>query len=387
MTKATFKVLFVDDEVNVLHGLKRQLYKNFALDLANSVDEAFEFIERNGPYAVIVSDMRMPDMSGTDFLQQVSLVAPQSVRMMLTGNADQETAAEAVNKAGVFHFLTKPCSSETMHEALNSAIDRYQVNIAEQLLLRQTLVSTIRLMTNVLSIVDPDLFGHISEIQNRVTGLASLLKVKNVWPLEAAAMLSQVLYTAIPEDVRFKLAQGKSLTPDEIGVMENVPGELRNLIGEIPRLGPVADIVYYCFKNADGSGFPEDGIDAKKIPGGAKIIRVLSDLQLLQKHSEKPALEITLLMREREDLYDKAVVSHLRSLIVLEDQKSNVTPEKIAAKELQAGDFLISDLRLKNDRLLLLGGQSLSAEQFKLLASNIESDSIAEPIFIARNSG
>lgn len=387
MTKAKFKVLFVDDEVNVLHGLKRQLYKDFALDLANSVEEAFEFIERDGPYAVIVSDMRMPDMSGTDFLQQVSLAAPQSVRMMLTGNADQETAAEAVNKGGVFQFLTKPCSSETMNEALNSAIDRYRVNIAEQLLLRQTLVSTIRLMTNVLSIVDPDLFGHISEIQDRVSGLASFLKVKNVWPLEVAATLSQVSYTAVPENVRFKLAQGKSLTPDEIGVMKNVPSELRNLIGEIPRLGPVADIVYYCFKNADGSGFPEDGIDAKKIPGGAKIIRVLSDLQLLQKHSKQSALEITLLMREREDLYDKAVVSHLRCLLVLEDHKSNITPEKITAEELQVGDFLISDLRLKNDALLLLGGQSLSAEQFKQLASNIQGNSIADPIFIARNSG
>ena len=117
-SKTKPKVLFVDDEVNILHGLKRQLHRSFEMDLADTVDQAFEFIEKSGPYMAVVSDMRMPDLSGTEFLKQVASAAPNTVRLMLTGNADQKTAVDAVNEAGVFRFLTKPCSKEEMTEAL-----------------------------------------------------------------------------------------------------------------------------------------------------------------------------------------------------------------------------------------------------------------------------
>lgn len=378
------KVLFVDDEVNVLHALRRQLYKSFTLDLANSVDEAFEYMDLNGPYAVIVSDMRMPDMIGTDFLREAAVRAPQSVRIMLTGNADQETAAEAINKGGVFQFLTKPCSSEDMQEALIAAIKKYHINVAEQRLLKQTLVSTIRLMSNVLAIVDPIVFGHVIEVQRGVSGLASMLKVKNIWQLEAAAMLSQVLFVTVPEDIRLKYVQGHTLNPEEINLMRSAPVELSCLIREIPQLELVADIVYYCFKNADGTGYPEDDTSPGAIPGGAKIIRAISDLQLLQRHSDKSAADILLAMRKRSDIYDRDVISHLRTLVILEDQQFSEAPVKVAAKDLQPGDFLVSDLRLVNDKLLLFGGQRITEDQITLLASNINSHGVAEPIFIVR---
>jgi len=106
------KILCVDDEPNVLKAYKRGLRSNFAIDIATSGGEALQFIESRGPYAVIVSDMRMPQMNGIELLNTVKQCAPDTVRIMLTGNADQQTAIDAVNPGEIFRFLNKPCQPE-----------------------------------------------------------------------------------------------------------------------------------------------------------------------------------------------------------------------------------------------------------------------------------
>src|SRR4051812_29250328 len=102
------RVLFVDDEPNVLSGIRRGLRNDFDVHTAESGAEALRLIASSEPFAVIVSDCRMPEMDGVELLQRCSKAAPQSVRMMLTGNMDQETAVRAVNSGDVFKFLNKP---------------------------------------------------------------------------------------------------------------------------------------------------------------------------------------------------------------------------------------------------------------------------------------
>ena len=101
------KFLFVDDEPNVLQSMERQLRKRFVVRTACGGKEALKVLKEDGPFAVIVSDMRMPEMDGVQLLSQVKDMYPETVRMMLTGNADQDTATEAVNTGQIFRFLTK----------------------------------------------------------------------------------------------------------------------------------------------------------------------------------------------------------------------------------------------------------------------------------------
>ncbi|MDH3748454.1 MAG: response regulator [Gammaproteobacteria bacterium] len=103
------KILFVDDEPNVLQSIRRSLRKQFDLDTAEGGEEALRMLKANGTYAVIVSDMRMPGMNGVELLSQARKDSPDTVRMMLTGNADQQTAVDAVNHGDIFRFLNKPC--------------------------------------------------------------------------------------------------------------------------------------------------------------------------------------------------------------------------------------------------------------------------------------
>src|SRR5438876_3981097 len=99
------KILCVDDEPNILQAYQRSLRKQFAIDTALGGAQALELIASQGPYAVIVADMQMPGMNGIEFLIQAAQKTPDTVRIMLTGNADQKTAVEAGNKGHVFQFL------------------------------------------------------------------------------------------------------------------------------------------------------------------------------------------------------------------------------------------------------------------------------------------
>jgi len=93
----TDTILCVDDEANILEGLKRHLHKRFVLETALSGAAGLELLDRQGPFAVVVSDMRMPGMNGAQFLALVRERAPDSVRIILTGQADLEAAIAAVN--------------------------------------------------------------------------------------------------------------------------------------------------------------------------------------------------------------------------------------------------------------------------------------------------
>ena len=126
------RILCVDDEVNVLNALQRNLRKYFAVDTASDGTQALTALERQGPYAVIVADMRMPGMDGVELLTRVRDKYPDTVRVMLTGNADRQTAIDAVNRGHVYQFLTKPCPPETLSIVVSEGVKQYEFVVAER---------------------------------------------------------------------------------------------------------------------------------------------------------------------------------------------------------------------------------------------------------------
>jgi FixJ family two-component response regulator len=133
----TDQILFVDDDSSVLDGYQRLLQRQFRMFTALGGQEGLATIERIGPFAVVISDMRMPGMTGAEFLGQVRLRAPDSVRMLLTGYADVNAAIEAVNKGNIFRYLTKPCGRDSLVEAIQLGIAQYHATVANQALVRR----------------------------------------------------------------------------------------------------------------------------------------------------------------------------------------------------------------------------------------------------------
>ncbi len=126
------RVLFVDDELSALRGYQRVLHGEFSVSTAVGGEQGLAAIQANGPYAVVISDMRMPGMNGAEFLARVRERAPHTVRMLLTGYADVQSAIQAVNQGNIFRFLTKPCERAELVKAINLGLEMYRAAMAEK---------------------------------------------------------------------------------------------------------------------------------------------------------------------------------------------------------------------------------------------------------------
>lgn len=120
------RVLFVDDDPKILAAFQRQLRKKVTIETVESGAEGLEVLRRNGPFSVVITDYCMPSMNGIEFLGRARQIAPETVRMLLTGSADLGAAIQAVNQGNIFRFLTKPCSPDNLLEAVQTGIDKYR---------------------------------------------------------------------------------------------------------------------------------------------------------------------------------------------------------------------------------------------------------------------
>ena len=157
------KILVVDDDPAVLDGLRRTLGRCYDLQTALGPEEGLRILAVNGPYAVIVSDLRMPGLSGVEFLRRAKALAPQAVPLMLTGHGDLDTAMEAINEGRIFRFLTKPCPPATLRCSLDAALAQYRLAAADRELLRVT-VENARLREDVERIMRHDLKTPLTTI-------------------------------------------------------------------------------------------------------------------------------------------------------------------------------------------------------------------------------
>jgi len=126
------RVLIVDDDQGTLDSYERLLRKDFEITVALGGDLGLDAIQKYGPFAVVISDMRMPEMSGADFLAEVKRRSPDTVRMLLTGYSDMNAAMEAINKGNIFRLMTKPSKKEALVEAIQLGLDQYQSLIADR---------------------------------------------------------------------------------------------------------------------------------------------------------------------------------------------------------------------------------------------------------------
>ena len=134
------RVLLVDDEPAILAGLSRQLRGSYDVVTSTDAVTGLDLLENDGPFAVVVSDMRMPAMDGATFLARARNAAGHTTRVLLTGQADVESAVAAVNEGQIFRFLTKPCPVDTLLQCLRDAVDQHRQSQAQHQLLDSALV-------------------------------------------------------------------------------------------------------------------------------------------------------------------------------------------------------------------------------------------------------
>ena len=378
------KILCVDDDANILAGFQRNLRKQFSLDTAVGGEQGLAAIEANGPYAVIVADMQMPGMNGIQFLSRVEQRAPETVRVMLTGNADQKTAMDAVNEGHVFRFLTKPCSPEALAATLEAALGQYRLVTAEREILERTLNGTTKVLGDILSILDPAAFGLGQKLRDAVRACAAHLKIAQTWDLELAAMLCQVGYVTIPPPVLARFRSNLLLRPEEKDMLARVPLTGSELLANIPRLEGVANIVLYQNKNFDGTGFPVDAVKGEEIPLGSRLLRVLTDLLTTESRSRSRD-KVLAEMKTRPGHYDprllESVIACFTVATAERDQSGGAV--EVSLKELCVNHLLVEKVETSDGVMILGDGTLITPMLLEKLRNFSTVIGIREPIRVA----
>jgi DNA-binding response OmpR family regulator len=241
------RILLVDDEPRLLDGLRRNLRGRYVINTAGSGAEGLELARQSAqegnPFAVIVSDMMMPGMSGAEFLTQARPILPDAVLMILSGQADLSSTISAVNNANLFRFLTKPIEPHDFMTALDAALRQHQLLTSERDLLQNTLTGAVDVLTDVLSMASPVASRRTERVRGVVRAAAEMLGVDDDWRLPIAAMLSHLGCIALPSHVLEQIEHGQDLEPAEREMWRNHPATARQLLSKIPRMEEIADWV------------------------------------------------------------------------------------------------------------------------------------------------
>jgi len=378
------KILFVDDDPNLLAALSRNLRGQFLFDAVLSGAEALQLLQTQGPYAVALVDMRMPGMDGIEAIEKIRQLSPHTVCMMLTGNADQQTAVDAVNRGQVFRFLNKPAPPEVLVLALEAGLERHERLRIERELLENTLAGSIKMLTDVLGLSAPDALGRGQRLRDCVAKLARHLKAEPIWELELAALLSGIGCSAVPYSILHKTAAGEPLLIGEAAILRRVPQIGHDLLADIPRLAGVADIVLYQQKHFDGSGFPVDSVSGASIPIGARLLKILQDRLELEADGivKQRAFET---MRSRVGAYDPDLLTQcfvcfdafLANAILVDRPVLN-----LKAGQLAPGHVVVSDITTRDGLTLVSAGYRLTAATIQRLGNFAELGELKEPLLV-----
>ncbi|WP_035074497.1 HD domain-containing phosphohydrolase [Maridesulfovibrio zosterae] len=340
------RILFVDDEINILKSMKLLLRKDYDVDTAQGAVKALEMITTNAPYAVIISDLKMPSMDGIEFLHRVQKAVPESVRIMLTGHADVESASLAVNRGHVFRFLTKPIPNADMHRILEAAVNQYQLITSEKELLRGTLRGCIKVLTDILSVASPQSFSRSERIKHLAVKTAELLKMRNTLHLELAAMLSQLGCISLSETTLNKIHSGEKLSEQERVEFMDHPRIGAKLLSNIPRMDQVVEII---------SRQNEPAGENPDLPLEAKILKACLDFEEILR-SGKTSGDALDVLSTRQGWYEQNVLKSLQQAVILEADYSS---RKVPVKDLKPGMILDQNLYGPTGTLISTKGQEV----------------------------
>lgn len=370
------KILFVDDEQDILSSFKRQFRKKVEVSTATSGQEALDLMDSEGEFAVIVSDMRMPIMDGAEFLEKARKKSPDSIRILLTGQTDLNSAIAAVNKGQIFSFLSKPCPQEVLQDTLKSAIRQYRLINTEKDLLQNTVKGSIELLSELLAIVKPNLFSNFNRIKQFIRHMANELGEVNTWDFEVAGMLYGLGYLTLPEDLIEKaLNPNNELTASEKVMLQDVPLTSSKLINHIPRLENIAEMVRLSDK-VKHLIHNDAGATEGRILLGADMLRVALNFDKLLESGHNHKSSIDLLRHDTS--FNQELVEALSSMST--DNEDDVITVKV--ENLLPGMVLLENLVTDSNSTLLAKGTELTEDLLVRIKLYTKNQKISRPIQI-----
>jgi response regulator RpfG family c-di-GMP phosphodiesterase len=375
------RVLLVDDEPAILDGLRRQLRGTFDVSTAVGGEAALELMEGAEPFAAVLSDMRMPGMDGAAYLARVRELYPDTVRLLLTGQADMQSTIAAINEGQIYRFLTKPCPADGVVTALRDGVALHQQITAERDVLERTLRGAVQALLDALSMASPKGFSRALRVSQLVAELAEAAGVPLDWELEVSGMLAQVGAVTVPTSVLEKLDSGLLLTEEEQEMMDAVPGVTEQLVAGIPRLEGLAAAIGWQGLRYDGKGRRKDAPVGDDIPLAARFLRLAVDIDRMRSQ-RLPISAVRKRLADDGGAYDPKILELWGQSQTVDAAEPEFMPVALEIEDLKTGMVLAEDV-LNSQGVVLLGrGSSVTEALLLRLDNHAKHGDVSGPVVV-----
>ena len=281
----TYKLLIVDDETANIRLLERLFRQDYYCLTASSGEEAMQLLDQHD-VAVIISDQRMPQMSGIELLKRSADRRPHMVRILLTGYTDLEALVEAVNCGLVYMYVSKPWNNEDLRLRMSRAVEHYENNKRQHYLaasnerltarIKEMRLDLARALAGILQLRDPFLYLHAVRVSKYAARLGERMGLSEelVSAMMAASLLHDLGAVGTAGEV-YSLSSGNENVP----LIKDHAARAAEVVSCIAELRDTADMIRYHYENFDGSG--PLGLIGEQIPLPVRILRVAKSFDLL----------------------------------------------------------------------------------------------------------
>ncbi|HIA55515.1 MAG TPA: response regulator [Candidatus Melainabacteria bacterium] len=275
------KILLVDDEEANVRLLKRVLSDEYDTVEALSGQDGLNLLKEHD-ISLIITDQRMPGMTGVQLLKESLAIRPDAMRILLTGYTDVQALIDAINSGHVYKYVPKPWDRDELRVTVRRAIETYELKQRNTQLvqdltgalsqLEEVSLGTIRALADALDAKCDYTSGHSLRVSQYalLIGKNMGLTPEELRDLELGGILHDIGKIGVPESILWKPAK---LTPEETAIMAEHPVKSAQIIGDLPSLQKAKRFVMHHHEFMDGSGYP-DKLVGDNIPLGARIILV-----------------------------------------------------------------------------------------------------------------
>ncbi len=457
-------ILLVDDEVSITKAVKRLLRKeDYHIQTASSGAEGLELLKKSKyQISLIISDQRMPQMNGAQFLEKAKALFPNAMRMLLTGYSDMDSIVDAINNGEIHRYITKPWDDKSLILQVRQALEQFELTYENRRLLmvtkeqneklsefnndleqkvrertvkigrqnielkkvnrelEQSFFSTVRLMSSIITTIDPELGNYLNDVAQYSRTIAEKLELDEdeIDQIEMAALIHDIGLLGLSKKIWQKYPN--ELNEDELRIHRSHPVIASVCIESVDKLANVAEIILYHHEEYNGKGFP-NGLKRNEIPLGSRILAVAAEYCKVVNSWPKDSHKIfkkaktylgelandinikepDLLLREIAvrmiilkslQQYDPDIASKLKEIVgkeIYSGQKDNKKMSMPFSKSiclsvhgLEAGMVLKKNVRLKDNRLLLVEGTEIKQNAISIVKKMVLNNLLEDRFFV-----
>lgn len=379
MTKINEKILIVDDDPQILAMYPVRFNKVVDIITAERASIALDLLKQE-KFAVFVVDYNLPEMNGLELIKQAQIISPDTISLILTGEANLDLAISAINQGNIFKFLVKPCSYKVMAAAFIDALKEYRTIRAKISKHKQNYTGVVAGFIHIIKLLKPSFLSTRKNLELYISAISANLSPDTINDFQLSVLLAALNFDTISPEISQKIQEGTTLNKEEALIASNIPKAMEMLLQKIPMLSKAKELIRYSLKHFNGIGYPHDDLIEEAIPYEARIINILLEITR-QEANSIDFLNITKNMRDEPNKYDIDILNKVEEWI------KHAKYEQISATiiNLRIGDLLLDNISTNKGIILVSSGNKVTKSMIIKLQNHPEVEDIIQPINVHRN--